>query len=457
MIRHVTQGVLVGFLLFFYTAILQAEVPVNHPIQLTIETDRNQVYQDTQLIVTLHIFHDEALPESVDIIPPELEHGRVRTLGLPHTRVEPGLDQPSFHTTQQFALFPAQAGSLEGRGPSLRFPSPFNNSTETLTTELNGITVATRPEGQAWLPSENLVLSDRVHPITDGGHIRQISLFSMGSLPHQLPQQLINTTDRQDYQLIERNIDEFQSRQGVSSHLQELWYIHPTPNASISQPISHVVWWDTEAEAFRETQLPAPSLRTTNDEPSSPELDLQQPAVSSTPETNTDAPTENSRWTDFWIQVAIGFTLLTVVSLAILAGFKFQSGRSVAKLSTPKNPTGSQTSVPRNDARRHSPPAQLNRDTRHLGQQAELLAFQELTRACQENACYEARMALVYWAACFWPEKRITQPESIFQANVSQTLNYLLLDLEHHIKQSQQSEWRGDLLLEAVRTLRRRR
>lgn len=465
MIRSVTQGISIAFVLFFYCATLSAEVRVNQPIQLVVETDRNQLYQYSQLIVTLHIFHEEPLPETVDIIPPQLEEGRVRTLGLPYTRMEAGPSDYDFHTTQSYALFPDQVGELVSTGPSIRFPSTFNNGSQVLTADIPAVNVIAKPDGFESLISENLILSDTTHQLSNAelGFIRRVSVTAVGTLPHQLPDRILDPLDRQDYRLIERFIDEFHSRQGVTSLLQELWHVTPTASASSSQPVSSVIWWDTETQTLRQSHTPPPTLGTAE----LLEEVVATQAVPTATETPTNVQTVNlsttQQSTPFWLQVAIGFTLLTVVSLAILAGFKFQLGRNTSnKRANVSLNNGLKQSAKTNDpkgtaANPSSRQAEKITDTHSLKANAELHAFQGLMSACQQNACHQARTAVVLWAACFWPEKRITHTESIYQANVSQTLNYLLLDLEHHIKQSQESAWRGDLLLEAVKTLRRRR
>ena len=456
MIRFVTQGLLAAFLLFFYSIALNADVRINPAIQLVVETDKNQLYQHSQLLINLHIFHQDPLPESVDIIPPQLDEGRVRTLGLPHTRVEPGPGAVAYHTTQSYALFPTQPGNLLTTGPSLRIPSPLNNESQIITADIPFVNVLAMPDGIERLSSENLILSDTAHPLANPelGYIRRISITAVATLPHQLPDRILAPSHQQNYQLIERYIDEFHSRQGVTSLLQELWHVTPTPNTSTSQPISSIVWWDTESQTLRQTQSPLPTMAMA--ELTEPENSAEIPEVLSDsldePEKLTVATANET--TSFWLQVGVGFTLLSVVSLAILAGFKFQLSRTAQNKpsrSEPKDRPKKAANVTDNHNNRTAI------DVNRLKANAELNAFQGLTSACQQNDCQQAKTAIVLLAACFWPDKRIAKTESIYQANISQTLNYLLLDLEHHIQQSQEDAWRGDLLLEAVKTLRRRR
>lgn len=460
MIKLVTQGILLSFLLFFCSAFLSAEVRINPPVQLALETDRNQLYQHAQLLVSLHIFHEEPLPETADIIPPQLEEGRVRTLGEPYTRIETGPDRNSYHTTIHFAVFPGESGELNAMGPSLRFPSPFDQSSQILTTEFPLINVLPALDLPNWLPSESLLLSDTAYSIEtlQNNHLRHVSITAAGALPHQLPTFILDAANRQDYQLIERNLQEFSSRQGVSSQLTEIWLVSAVTHGSVSHPISAVTWWDTQSQTVRQTVSPVPSLEQTVHE------HIEQVSVE---EVTTVQPTQSqttSEDTPFWLQILIGGILFIVVLVAALFGFRQKTQAQVLKkqgqtltkkpMSRPLKQKPAinnsreeiQTTIPKKTSRQVDTFAD-----------AEANAFRVLMVACQDNACQKARGALVIWAASFWPDKNITRPDSIYQANVSKTLNYLLLDLEEHIKQSQEHLWRGDLLLEAVKTLRHRR
>lgn len=455
MIKLVTQGILLSFLLFFCSAFLSAEVRINPPIQLVLETDRNQLYQHAQLLVTLHIFHEDPLPEVTDIIPPQLEEGRVRTLGEPYTRIESGPDQNSYHTTIHFAVFPGESGELNALGPSLRLPSSFDQTSQILTTDFPLINVLPALDLANWLPSESLFLRDTAYPIgtLQNNHLRHLSITATAALPHQLPSFILDASNRHDYQLIERNIQEFNSRQGVSSQLTELWLVSAVAESSVSHPISSVTWWDTQSQTIRQAVSPVPSLEQTVQEIIE-QARVEEVKVVAPPQSQT-----SSEDTPFWLQILIGGTLFIVVLVAALFGFRQKTQAQVVSKQSQSMPNKGTSrplkqKPPLNNPRQE---IQAAKNIKKTFADAEANAFRVLMVACHDNACHKARGALVLWAACFWPEKNINRPDAIYQANVSKTLNYLLLDLEEHIKQSQEHLWQGDLLLEAVKTLRRRR
>lgn len=459
MIKLVTQGLLIGFVLFFCSSWAAADVRINPPIQLAIETDKNLVYQHSQLLLRLHIFHDEPLSDAVDIIPPMLEEGRVRTLGEAHTLIEQGPDQSSYHTTLHFALFPEQIGVLSILAPSLRYPSPFDQSSVLLTAEMPSITVLPALAIPNWLPSEELFLSDTSQPIDANGqaHIRHLSLTAVGTLPHQLPESLLDTGQLKEYQLIERRVQEINSRQGVTSQLTELWRVSPLP-ISETHPTTSITWFDTHDQQLKFNQLPAPDLPLSASKADTVESAID--AGASTPQAPTTATADpvDQHEAPLWLQIVIGGTLFSVVLIAALYSF-----RSKQPLEQPAPKTRPAPKAQASTPKAQAPQAQRQASgvqaplSHPKPMDAEQQAFQVLMAACQENACQKARSSLILWAACFWPDKKITQPQSFYQANVSKTLNYLLLDLEHHIQQSQEPLWRGDLMLQAVKTLRQRR
>lgn len=89
-------------------------------------------------------------------------------------------------------------------------------------------------------------------------------------------------------------------------------------------------------------------------------------------------------------------------------------------------------------------------------ERAERSTFQALAIACRQNSALQARSRLIEWAQNFWPEYHIDGLEAICDAARNQTLDYLILDLEQHLHEATEL-WRGDLLLQSIDSLRRRR
>ena len=88
---------------------------------------------------------------------------------------------------------------------------------------------------------------------------------------------------------------------------------------------------------------------------------------------------------------------------------------------------------------------------------SEANSFEELSLACSQNQCATSQLLLLEWAQHTWPNEDIYDNEDIARASGSQTLQLLLMDLEHHLDHGEEHLWRGDLLLEALDKIRDRR
>ena len=428
-------------------------------LSINLITDREQVYLNAQLLVTLDIFHNQPLPDTVDYIPPQLASGRVRTLDLPHTRRVDVNGDDHFHTQLRFAIFPNEVGLIEISGPGLRLPEQNSFSITELYADMPDIEVLAPAEinaEQNWLPSNNLFMSDTTHSLEDHPDhrfIRQVLLTAVGTTQDKLPATLLNTSHFPHYQLLNRDTEEHHSSQGITSQIHETWLIGSTESEELRHPASEIVWWDTLSEQSRSIQLQLPDT-----EQHYSHTTLSSHPIASNPPIESQAPQDAmySRWLP-------GILITTVLLLlgGVFALYRQRKNRAL----TPSRPApGShqpRQTLPAQPATKAQPVStEVTKPISRFHQVAERSehqAFMQLSEACQLNAGQPAHSALILWAACFWPDRQIINSKSIYQANVSQTLNYLLLDLEHHLKRPNEGMWQGDLLLEAVTTLRRRR
>lgn len=432
-----------------------------HDLSINVSTDKEVVYRNAQLLVNLDIFHKQPLPEATDFIPPQIEAGRVYTLDLPHTRKNNLNGEEFFQTRLRFAVFPDEVGFVEISGPGLRFPEPNHFSVSELYTDMPDIEVlapAKTGSEQNWLPSNNLLMSDITH-ILEGHHnhqlIRQVLLTAVGTRLDRLPTRLLDTAQAPHYELLNREAEEHYSSQGITSRIFESWLIRSTEQGLLEHPPSEIFWWDTLSEQNRYTQPQQPEagqhlLNTSNNPYSEPHITEGYGA------TETISPQKSAQ--TWLLPVLLGFGTLLLLSSAFALYRRGQVKLNTQPLFQAKT---SQPRFPAQSAKHQMPPA-INAikpasKFQQAAERSELQAFLHLSKACQHNAGQQAHSAFILWAACFWPDKHIINIESIYQAKVSQTLNYLLLDLEHHLKRPNEGCWQGDLLLEAVTTLRKRR
>jgi hypothetical protein len=88
---------------------------------------------------------------------------------------------------------------------------------------------------------------------------------------------------------------------------------------------------------------------------------------------------------------------------------------------------------------------------------AEASSFGELTQACDQNHCAASQILLLEWAQHSWPDDEIYNNEDVARASGSQTLQLLLMDMEHHLNHDEEHLWKGDLLIEALDKIRERK
>ena len=90
--------------------------------------------------------------------------------------------------------------------------------------------------------------------------------------------------------------------------------------------------------------------------------------------------------------------------------------------------------------------------------QQEQEAFARLEQSCRYAEPEQAYHALLHWARCFWPERAISGLKDLEQAAAAPTLTYLLRNLDHRLRHPEDDEpWPGDLTLEQIARLRRKR
>lgn len=425
-------------------------------LSINLVTDREQVYQNAQLLVTLDIFHNQPLPEAVDFIPPQLASGSVRTLDLPHTRHIAVNGEDYLHTQLSFAVFPHESGLIEITGPGLRLPEQNSFSITEVYADMPDIEVLAPAESaaeQRWLPSNNLFMSDTTHAL-EAHHshpfIRQLLLTAVGTTQDRLPTALLDTSDFPHYQLLNRETEEHYSNQGITSQIHETWLIESTAPDELMHPALEILWWDTLSDQNRYIQLSPPDTEGFNSQ-----TRLSDLALANTPTIQTQPAQQAADYR--WVTGALIAVVLLVLGGAYSLVRQRRNNSLLLARSRPAASHPKPRQPPLTESIATAPITTSTSTFRQVAERSEHQAFVQLSDACQQNAGQPARSALILWAACFWPDKQIINTESIYQANLSQTLNYLLLDLEHHLRRPHEGMWQGDLLLEAVTKLRQRR
>ena len=403
---------------------------------------QDQVYAQAQLLFTARVFHTDPLPESARFAPPQLDQARIIPLTeLRHYNTDRG-GEPWQITEQTFAIFPTTAGlqtllgarlilDEAGKGsasqPSLLLPERF---------EIEVLPPAYQTSRGYWLPAERLVIEE-LTPFPDSlqpgeSLIRELRLTALGLPAEALPPLPLAETDAAFIHTEDVRLTETPSPQGLVSTRTERILVEPLGEGELILPAVDIHWWNTLSDRGQVLTLPA--------RPLSVSLPATPPAAAATSQSLEEGelhPGDSGSQSRLLIMGLGLFCMITSLGW-LYTWHQLRQMRSQRRAVSQE----AQAAQAR----------QLQRS--HL--QAERNTFQALSIACQQNDALSAQQRLIDWGQHFWADQSIQSLTSLCEAARSQTLNFLILDLEHHLRH-EPSLWQGDLLLEALETLRQRR
>lgn len=400
---------------------------------------QDQLYNNAQLLLTARLFQRSPLPDQTTFSTPILPEALIFTLTEPR-RLSVERDGETWYMLEQtFALYPSTTGlhTLTGAGV-LVDGSPADNLFRRETFEIEVQPPAHQNSLGYWLPAESLTLEENWQSpetlLPGESLVREIKLTALGLPSDALPSLFSADSDSFFAQLEDVSLTESLTPQGVVSTRVERVRIEPLGPGLLTLPSIDLHWWNTLADRADMTSLPSRTL------------DVQLPALA--PATESSRSSAMSRSDDLPAGVARDWlpaitTALALLCLLVLGGWVY-TWMQLRQLKTRYDIQGAE------EERRRTQKLLLSH------KRAERNTFQALAIACQQNDAETTRSRLVEWGQNFWPEHNIDNLEALCQAGRSQTLDFLVLDLDQHVHQAP-AAWRGDLLLEAVEKLRARR
>lgn len=399
---------------------------------------QDQLYSHAQLLFTARLFQQEPFEDSITFGAPQLPGALVLTLNEPR-RYTTERDGDKWDVLEQtFALFPSTTGLHTLIGASVLVDGePVIAGDKRETFEIEVLPAAHQNSRGYWLPSERLSLEENWQPpaVLQPGDsfIREIKLTALGLPSDALPSLFSTDSDSFFAQVEDVSLTEKLTPQGLISTRIERIRIEPLGPGLLTLPSIDLNWWNTLADRASTATLPSRTLDVQLPALMEATYDAQSPA-------NDVQPTANSSDSNS-LYAIIG--LLALLCLTTSGGWAY----SWLQLRQLKNKSQQQGEE---EEQRRAQKLLLSH------QRAERNTFQALAIACQQNDAENARLRLVEWGQNFWPEHSIDSLEALCEAGRSQTLDFLVLDLDHHLHQDPYT-WQGDLLLEAIEKLRSRR
>ena len=402
---------------------------------LEAELDKDRVHRNSETILRIKVFHLNALPLDATLSTPRASNTLVKTIeeGKKGTAQVKGR---SYNTTEySYALFPKREGTVEIE-PFFFSGTLPNRELMELTSPLLLFSVLPPVSGTtstSWLPAKDLFIEDNLsetQQVEAGSSLRRIiSLHAEGLPASALPSLSALKHDNAKIELLNVVLEEQATTNGfVSSRTEEL-LITPVNTEKLDIPSIEKGWWNTQNQTWQTVFIPKRVVQVTPAAMAKSTLnDAESPE-----DTHDDSSTGLLL---IWI--------LTAISLLSTLGFIY----SFNQLRTLKKGAAELSSTVKADEKRKQ---------QHNSTMSEINTFQALLIACRQNNAEIAQIRLIEWAQSFWDTPNLFTFEEVCEQANDTTFNYLIMDLEEHLYGHDSGLWKGDLLIEGVERLRKRR
>ncbi len=418
----------------------------NQPIFVETEVEKNSVYVQEQLLLTLRILtstglqgisSEELLVEDAAVTKVAENQFQKQINGINHLVIE-----------LTYAIFPNTSGELTI--PALRFAAiiperrdPYSNSFFSrggkriyLYSEEQKITVNPRPASYGsdeWLPSKGITLSERwsrpLDELVAGEPItRTVYIDAQGLTSAQLPPLAVHTGDDFKVYPDQPQLKDDVTSNGVTGTRIESVAIVPSKGGKISLPDITLKWWDTATNQVKATTLKGSTLTV------KPAANTPAPTTSTTAankpvttESITPSVVEKPSNFLFWL---LGICNLILLSLAIIFLVLWRKAQS-------QQPRPGSISDP---------------DTT---EQKEAESFKQLKQLVRQNNPTGFREALINWSRIFWQRPLCTLDEVAQLAN-SPSLKSQLKTLDQDLYRSEVRETVDlSVLFEEIKAVRK--
>ena len=424
------------------------------PVFIETTVDHTEAYAGSQLIYTVKLFHKEPLSKNAVLSDPFIN----QSLILPADDVKRSetlvKGQRYFLQERRYVIFPDEPGTHLIEPPLFSGTSLSDQYFETQGSEIE---VAILPKANTnsqgyWLPLETLQLEeslDKSLPLEPGSSlIRTLTLTAHGLPAARLPSLSILKNELADLQLLKTELDESFDERGLVSRRTETIKITVTERGEVTLPPIDIHWWDTYEDRSKIASLPPVILQV-----SAASKPANSPSIAASAKRSEiiaplaieepTLPAHAAATADTIAHIPL-IIFLACVSIISSLGWLY-SYHHLRKL-TLASEKDRETITERQKEKKKQSHSLAEKNT-----------FQALAIACQQNNVDISRMRLIEWAQHFWPETFIENAEDISRLARNQTLDFLIIDLEQHLHSHEKSLWQGDLLLQAIEAIRKRR
>ena len=421
------------------------------PVFTETVLDKGSVYVQEQALLTLRLY--TAVPMN-NFSMGELSVPGAQLLKVAESQYQKDIEGTQYTVVEtRYAIFADSSSMLEI--PAIQYsgviPQPSSRHSGSLfrqrgkqaffNSEAKQLEVKPKPGNHTqphWLPGKGVGLQERwsntTSDITLGEPLtRTITITGQNLMASQLPP--LQMPDNKNYKLYpdQAQMEDSVSENGVLGKRTESIAIVPTRVGSLTLPDITVDWWDTEADAPRQTVLKG---RTLNVRPPVGSTELADSSVISRNDSNAIPPPPQVQQNTSTPVTSVYFWLLAasnVVLLIVATGFAILWWRN--------RPVTVTT---------------LTEDTPAISDKA---LFKEIRLACAKENYPGLRQAIINWARVYWQQAHLHSLEQVAKlANNEKLLaEFTALDkrLYSHSNTDTQRPVSCDTILQALESLKK--
>lgn len=406
---------------------------------IELATDKEQVYVQEQLVITLKLYFTGNLLRG-ELSEPEHPTALIEPLGNQREYREFRDNREYRVVERRYAVFPQEPGDMTFA--PFRFEGQTRDASGAVkylrdSAQLFTITVDAPPasfSGDTWLPASNLTLSEADIPAqlamdTGDSLTRTLTVTASGltsealpPLPDNLPDNLRSYPDAP-----ERQTDIIAS--GLEGRLTQSAALVAVSPGEVTLPEIRIPWWDTTTDTEKVAVLPAHTVTirgtTVAPQPAAPLPASLEPA--SMPENAPAFPQIANNSSHFWAWLSLALAIAWAITLVLWLRGHRKSAQQ------PPTPTISSR---------------------------EREAFEKLLKAAR-NGKANTPTLLLAWANLNRPDKHYRNLGSLLRETGDNDLTGELEKLQSHYfgrsgDHQQQDEWQGERLVDALKRLRMR-
>ncbi|WP_299201448.1 BatD family protein [uncultured Amphritea sp.] len=448
---------------------------------LESSTDSYEVYQNSQLLYSIRLFHLDELPPMSTLSELVIPGTKVLPLGDKQQYTRQMKGQAYLVTEQSYAIFPEQ------NGPFTIPPAHFSAGPGTPELNTDPINVDVLPRVSQtirgyWLPAAKLTLEDLTTEdnslVLGESQLRILKISAEGLMADQLPALMPLRNELAQITVEDVSLEQNVTVKGISSSRTETVRITPAERGEVTLPEIIIPWWDINSDKSERVRLDKVVLKI---EPAAVEeasVSATKMAEAPVTEVSASPPEEdlnnNSMRVLVWLLTAIAIisSLGWLYSHSSQRRKKFDIGELDDKPGTlfsghrqknvAANPasehlrrnSASQQNIPQDRAQEDSAKSESGQNQLKRMLENEQQAFKKALDACYNDLPLESRLLILDWARLFWPGNTLSDSLDLSEVSNSKTLELLLMDMESYISGSESGQWSGDLLAKALEHIR---